>query len=432
MTPTPQAQELARVDASSHHDGSHRQLLAQIDSVPPHNARIDAILVPTARPDTYLHDAIGLTASLDCTLVTLCSKNASIDAAEKRARASGVKLLAIDITRLPAGILPEFETARIVAGTKYTRDCDLSLKRNLGLLLSHLIGWKKIFFLDDDIAVPNHEYIKDAAHLLDSFTAVGLNNHGYPDNSAVCHAFRETRGRQETFIGGGALAVSCADTTSFFPDIYNEDWFFLVTAVANKLTAATGTIRHQSYDPFANKRRARSEELGDCLAEGLFWLLDRGIAIDKANRHHWRRFLDLRLKFINETIKRARDLEWEAPRKARLMSALRAARRTSRSITPEFCLGYLNAWHNDGTLWKEHLDAMASRVHPLPVPLESDTHQFQRIAAILSGLKMTECSRTTPGLSPEPQLRKISKILPENIAGFRIGRMPSLRRQNLR
>ena len=44
----------------------------------------------------------------------------------------------------------------------------------------------------------------------------------------VCHAIRDTGGKQGTFVGGGALAVAVDRVDSFFPDIYNEDWFYLL------------------------------------------------------------------------------------------------------------------------------------------------------------------------------------------------------------
>ena len=129
-----------------------------------------------------------------------------------------IDLLAIDTDRIPSGLIPNFETTTLLTGTTFERTCDIGLKRNLGLLLSRLIGWERIIFLDDDISVPDHEDLRNAASLLGDYTTVGLSNHGYPDNSAVCHAYRETKGLQDTFVGGGALAVACSDVASFFPN----------------------------------------------------------------------------------------------------------------------------------------------------------------------------------------------------------------------
>ena len=126
--------------------------------------------------------------------------------------------------------LPELATSRLLAGTMFERKTDVSTKRNLALVLSHALRWKRVVFLDDDIRVPDPSDLSKAVGLLDSHSAVGLAIGGFPDNSMVCHAFRQAGGWQDTFIGGGALAVGIKDNRSFFPNVYNEDWFFVLEA----------------------------------------------------------------------------------------------------------------------------------------------------------------------------------------------------------
>jgi len=55
------------------HHGSHRDLLWTGDD-PGRKRSIDAIIVPTARRPVYLEKAAVLARALDCTLVTLHSK----------------------------------------------------------------------------------------------------------------------------------------------------------------------------------------------------------------------------------------------------------------------------------------------------------------------------------------------------------------------
>ncbi len=133
--------------------------------------------------------------------------------------------------------------------------------------------------------------LRDAAGLTSYYAGVGLSINGMPDNSVVCHAYREAGGQQDMFVGGGALAVAVNSTTSFFPNIYNEDWFFLLDEDGLRSTTSTGAAVQKQYDPFARDYRARMEELGDCLAEGLFWLLDTGRSIKDADLAHWQDFL---------------------------------------------------------------------------------------------------------------------------------------------
>jgi hypothetical protein len=104
---------------------------------------------------------------------------------------------------------------------------DLSLKRNLALILSQLRGWSRILFLDDDISGLSPADLGQSARLLDTAPAAGLEVTGCLDHSVACHAYRRARGEQEEFIGACALAVNTARCTSFFPEIYHHDWLFL-------------------------------------------------------------------------------------------------------------------------------------------------------------------------------------------------------------
>jgi hypothetical protein len=93
--------------------------------------------------------------------------------------------------------------------------------------------------------------------------------------------------------------VGTARSRSFFPDIYNEDWFYLLDAkMGLQPLAASGEAIQRPYDPFRTPDRARAEELGDVLAEGTFWLLDQGRSVADADEAHWAAFLNRRGRFI--------------------------------------------------------------------------------------------------------------------------------------
>jgi len=343
---------------STHHHGSHSPLLSPVkaaDSVP---ADVDAIIVPTSRPIANLSKAIALAARLDCTLVALCSQSANADDAVAEAKTAGVKIIAVDTDPLPAGVIPEFQTGTRLRSTVFNRPTDLSAKRNLGLLLADVIGWKRVVFLDDDITIERLDDLRDAAGLLSNHHAVGLANDGYHDNSVVCHAYRDAGGKQESFIGGGALAVGEESYRSFFPNIYSEDWFFLI-GDNNRLrpTAITGKASQSPYDPFLDIRRARAEEFGDCLAEGVYRLLDSGQPIQDATFKYWRGFLDHRKRFIEDVRDLVvRDDRLEIEVKSRRIAALTAARNRSSIITPKLCVAYLQWWQADRDRWTLHLE----------------------------------------------------------------------------
>ena len=274
------------------HLSSGRSLLWRPADPLPTATGLDAIIVPTIRGSASLSGPATLAKSLNCPLVTLHSgQRPQATAADAIRRLSfDINLIAIDVDspRNDAFRLPQTETSRMLCGTKFARRQDLSAKRNLGLVLSRMNGWRRILFLDDDIQISNPNDVRAAAGLLDSYDAVGLALGGFPDHSVVCHAYREAGGRHQSFIGGGALAVEVTRCSSFFPDIYNDDWFFLLDEEKRlPPLAVTGLALQRPYDPFRTPDRARSEQFGDVLAGGIFWLLDRGYTFADANVLHW-------------------------------------------------------------------------------------------------------------------------------------------------
>lgn len=188
-TPTPAAQ----------HHPSHDSLVAH-ETMGRAFATVDAIVVPTGRHPLWLRESIRLAKAVDCTLLLLCSRYSNSGVAAEMARREGVTVAAVDATALPAGLMPSFRTTDLLEGSKFARRTDTSLKRNLGLLLARLAGWQHVVFLDDDIEVPDPDDLRAAAGLLGRYESVGLQMGGYPDNSVVCHAYRETGSFQDTFI----------------------------------------------------------------------------------------------------------------------------------------------------------------------------------------------------------------------------------------
>jgi hypothetical protein len=216
-------------------------------------------------------------------------------------------------------------------------------------------------FLDDDIEVRDHAGLLRAAALLGRFDVVGMHNLGYPDNSVVCHALRAVGGKQGTFIGGGGMMVAPHRSFSFFPKIYNEDWFYLLSRTRLATVGQFGSMVQTAYDPFASPARAINEEFGDCLAEGLFWVLDNGGRIGNADLQHWRMFLDRRRALIHRitTMAMGRPIERRGP----MLASLNAARRQLVHITPDLCVEFIHAWQQDRRQWTAFVGRFPTRLH---------------------------------------------------------------------
>lgn len=349
---------------SRDHHGSHRQLLTEVPALPAHSTSVDGIVVPTFRSPEYLRNAVATAAALDCALVVLCSKQASVRRTVELATAAGIELIAVDVDRLNPGPLPVFRTTALLRGTRFRRPTDTSLKRNLGLLLARSLGWERLVFLDDDIRVPRPDDLRDAVKLLESHASVGLSVAGYPDNSVVCHAYRYAGGPQATFIGGGALAVGAESFTAFSPDVYNEDWFFLLDNAGLRPAAVTGTAVQWPYDPFLDAGRARAQEFGDCLAEGVFAALDEQRRAPDAEYGYWQDFLGRRRRFIGEIIERIRGMSGDPAVRERIVLTLKAAHGRNLLITPRLCVDYLEAMRADRETWRAQVSATRTGLRP--------------------------------------------------------------------
>jgi hypothetical protein len=340
------------------HHGSHQRLVWPADGLVP-GTKVDAIIVPTTRRVAYLQEAARAARQLGCPLVTLHSGKWTCAAEAIRYVDRRVDLIAIDVPEPAYLRLPDLETTRLLAGTVFEQRSDLSAKRNLGLMLSHMLGWERVVFLDDDIRVPDPDDLSKATGLLDTHAAVGLRIGGYPDNSVVCHAFRDAGGDQGTFVGGGAMAVEVRRNRSFFPKIYNEDWFYLLDSGKRLQSVATvGEVLQYPYDPY-RAERARGQELGDVLAEGIFWLLDQEKTAADGDLEHWRDFLARRQLFIEQVLAMVeRSADIGPAERARMIEALKAALGRLALITPELCVAYLKALVTDQERWRRHIQGV--------------------------------------------------------------------------
>jgi hypothetical protein len=331
---------------------SHAGLIRDLSARPPRSGRtrpLDALIVPAARHPETLRTAAGLAAAADVTLVVLASRDCRV------AEAAGVVADVLGARALIAGIPDEYQSGLLNFRTsassfdelKADRSSDLSLKRNLGLLLARLMGWQKIMFLDDDIFGVTPDDLAKVASQLDFHQVTGLISRSFPDNSVVCHANRLRGGQQDNFVTGAALGVSCARPgLGFFPDIYNEDWLFFADHAGRGEVISVGEARQRPYKPFADPRRAEVEEFGDLIAEGIYALFNDGEPLDAATKAYWAEFIAARQELIGRLIG---DLYCMEAREARVLAheSMLRARKQLKGITPDDCARFVDAWRDD-------------------------------------------------------------------------------------
>jgi hypothetical protein len=186
----------------------------------------------------------------------------------------------------------------------------------------------------------------------------------FPDNSVVCHARRDAGLPQDVFLTGAVLGVHCNSLPlSFFPDIYNEDWFFFAREAASRELRGVGEASQLTYNPYARPARARREEFGDLLAEGLFALMGQahpGVRfrahVRAADAAYWSRFIEVRQQVIAETVTLLSEVlerKGDNGRGSAALASLGAAQhQLDHVITADDCVNFVDAWQDDLEDWQ--------------------------------------------------------------------------------
>jgi len=318
------------------HGQSHALLLQEVSAgfQPGTRSRLDAIVVPAARAS--LQRSIALSAELSVPLVLLCSRQAKIDKIAERVEGTfGARALIVEV--------PE--------GYRLPQENHLTSDRRF-----------------TDLSADRSSDINRLAGTLDRHPVAAMASRYFPDNSVVCHARRLAGLKQDVFVSGAVLGVNPQHPAqSFFPDIYNEDWFFFSRHAAGRSLPKIGEVVQDEYKPFADPSRAAREEFGDLLAEGLYALFesmpgwDFGDQLSAAtNARHWRGFKQKRLAIIDETSKAldrglnsADSIDY--PTFLQAQESLRYAENQLPAISAEACVDFIERWREDEHRWQDVL-----------------------------------------------------------------------------
>ena len=395
---------------------THEELAEQVllPTMPHSYDKLDAIIVPASRPAANLDHAITLARSARCQLLILCSLEArTIEVEQLLISRSFNKAIVVNVRRDYIHPWLDFATSDPPNGVLPQKcanyNTDLSMKRNIGLLLAHMLGWKRIFFLDDDVRDISDTDLHTTVSMLQRCDSVGIEIGSVADNSAVCHALRETGRYQDVFVSGAALAVNCTAPMNFFPRIYNEDWLFLYNNAADRRLALTRSNATQlSYDPFNGRDRIAWQEFGDVLAEGLYGLIHDYRLVAHANRDYWANFLRARRDLLKTIIYRSDRARAEIRQK--MVAAVENALEYSRQIEPEMCEAYIRLWRYDLNRWRGQLKRIPRVSDPtealreLGLPWSTSGDTLGRMGAPYRELSSNWRPRSSLSLRSSPQM----------------------------
>ena len=340
------------------------------------NRSLAAIIMPISRPISNVRDILRQNMRLcerhGIQLVALCSG---------AARASEFATLTKDFEMLAWTAVggpftfgdTNFDFTSCGAPFGFPSEHDLAAKRNFGLLLARHMGWSYVLFADDDIRLTDALISKQIALARQGAVLAAHNSRDYPDHSVVVGAYRELygAGNVDTYLSSQALLLSVEDgLLSFYPQIYNEDWLFILPYVLKHGKAIwSGSVKQREYNRFV-RQRARHEEAGDLIAEGLMRLAVDIVAnrrdrtygellealAERADATFWEKEILRRAVFIRELLLRSSP-RFLRPKSVRIQGSLKVSLRTlvgddsHSGLDPEQIACWVTAWVDDLKRW---------------------------------------------------------------------------------
>jgi hypothetical protein len=326
--------------------------------------------VPNHAEPERLTFVAALASALDCPLLVLCTQGRAPAVTDvllggDAAPRGGLLALPHGGAMPRGGRLPELRLASAAeAGARARSYRDLSLKRNTGLAVARMAGWRNVLLIDDDIRELPAAAVRQAFGWLASSGPAWVASWkalDFPDNSAVCHAGRRAGWPQGVFVGSGAMAVRLDDDVPLFPPVYNEDWCFLFDARPERRPLLAGAVTQLPYNPYDPRvNRGENEEFGDVLGEGLFHLLhcglDAGVA---ATEEYWPEVISARRAFIVQVRRRLADGDEGTPeRPVEMLACLDQALKQHVPDLPRRLASFVRAWLDDRHRWREWYTAL--------------------------------------------------------------------------
>lgn len=227
---------------------------------------IDAVYVPTQSHRPLLETEISVLKNNSKTLHFLFSENA----------APWVK----DVDHPNLYIHTNLESERRLSqfmhyscaknpSNAFKPNYDIPYKRNLSLLDASRNNYKTICLLDDDITLTDNDFRKARVALLSSVDIASFHVLDYPDVSTIDHIERIILERpSRVSIGGNCLFMNVDNVHSFFPDAYNDDWYFIFSHIGSRKIVSLGTAVQRPYTPWTDLERVGFEQFGDIVIEG--------------------------------------------------------------------------------------------------------------------------------------------------------------------
>src|SRR6267143_937110 len=145
--------------------------------------------------------------------------------------------------------------------------------RNYALLLSEVIGFQKVLFVDDDVSVKDPKLLQAAFRILEHVDFVGARIGGLADQSIIGHiGLRQSDPELSEFVSGGFMGLRLGSVMEPFLNYYNEDWIWVLMHREASYAMTPAKVVHQTYHSLLRNgsNRAIRQEMGEMLLEGVW------------------------------------------------------------------------------------------------------------------------------------------------------------------
>ncbi len=149
----------------------------------------------------------------------------------------------------------------------------LGYVRNYAIILSKILGYKQVLFMDDDITIKNSDTVEIIMDKLNDYDFIGAQISGMPDYSItdkLADLCGLKHGMSET-PSGGFLAFNLSAVSEYFLNYYNEDMIWIYLHHPNTKILKYGEVYQQPYNIFENGiERASKQTFGEVLIRGVY------------------------------------------------------------------------------------------------------------------------------------------------------------------
>jgi hypothetical protein len=313
-------------------------------------SKLDAIYIPTQKHRPPPETSLALLAQAAVEVHLLFSENGKPDWFFEL----GLKnVFARTVTASKRDMLNSRLDSTRNPGNRHAPSYDIPYKRNLALLESRRARHKSIGLLDDDILLSVDQLDSVVAALTADADMVSFHVLDYPDVSTVDHVERVIRRRpSRVSIGGNCLFFLVDQAASFFPEAYNDDWFFLFSHVGHSRIASLGVAKQRPYRPWLDHGRIAFEQFGDITIEGAKENIREGRAPFSGDLKYWQVVLDRYLARLDGLVA-------EAP-ESPFRTALIAAREVAGALDALAFVCFLENYRADSRTFalhaRDHMD----------------------------------------------------------------------------